>query len=63
MPNSGNPKYEMIRVQTNGCDSKFLVKKEEFETFSKNSKALQQLVAKALEHEATGCTKTNPETT
>ena len=62
MPNSGDKRFEMIRVKINNCDTKFLIKKEEFESFTKNSKALQQLVQKALQREATGCLKTNPET-
>ena len=55
MPNSGDRRFEMIRIKIDECETKFLIPKEGFENFSKNKQALKDLVKKALERHATGC--------
>lgn len=57
MPNSGDPKFELIRVTIDGCETKFKIKKQDFNKFSKNDDAMDQLVQKAIEHSKTGCAK------
>lgn len=57
MPNSGDPKMQMIRINVNGCDSKFLIEKDKFEEFSKDKQKLQQLVKRAIEQSTNGCPK------
>jgi hypothetical protein len=55
MPPSGDPKVEMIRVTINDCVTKFKIPKKEFEKFSKNNDAMDQLVKLAIKNTNSGC--------
>lgn len=57
MPNSGDAKIQVIRITIEGCETKFKVKTEDFEKFSKNEDAMTDLVKKAVSRSATGCSK------
>jgi hypothetical protein len=56
MPPSDNPKYQLIRVTIDGCETFFKVKTKDFESLSNNNSAIQDLVDKALKHAQSGCT-------
>lgn len=55
MPNSGDPSMEMIRIKIDSCETKFKIKKKDFESFSNNPKALKELVKKAIDRANSGC--------
>jgi hypothetical protein len=57
MPNSGDPKFQMVRVVIDGCETKFKIKNEDFNKFSKNDEAMDQLIQKAIQHSKSGCAK------
>jgi len=55
MPNSGDPKIQLIRITIDSCQTKFKVKKADFEKFSENPAALTKLVKLAIENANSGC--------
>ena len=55
MPNSGDRKFEVIRITVDSCESKFKIKKEDFPKVAKNTADLQKMVKKAIERSRTGC--------
>lgn len=55
MPNSGNPKTEMIRITIDKCVTKFEIDKKDFEKFSNDPEQMKKMVKAAIKRTANGC--------
>ena len=55
MPGSDDPKFELITITIDKCESKFYIKKSDFESFSKDQKMMQSLTDRAIHKSLSGC--------
>lgn len=57
MPGSGQRDMEMIRITVEGCESKFFIKKENFEKVTSNPAEMKEMAKQAIKKAARGCPK------